>query len=112
MHETLSQSCSTEEDESEFVINKQKDAKNETEYEEYTVTYDVLRYFNVFEWGRNIVNRLYVSYEQVCMATTKEKYYMKMLETLINYNDRNNGPFSNEKTWQAVRRVMEEMEGE
>ena len=45
--------CSTEEDKSEFVINKQKDAKKE-------VTYDVPSYFDVFECGRKIWDRLEV----------------------------------------------------
>ena len=40
--------CSTGEDESECVINKQKDSNNETEYEEYSGTYGVKIYFNVF----------------------------------------------------------------
>ena len=59
------QQSSTEEDKSEFTINKQKDAKIE-------VTYDVPSYFNVFECGRNILDRLDVSYERVCMATARE----------------------------------------
>ena len=46
------------------------------------------------------------------MANTKDKYYAKMLETLVNYNDRNNGQFSNKKIQQAVIRVMAEMEEE
>ena len=69
MHETLLQSCSTdkdelcstEEDKSECTITKQKDANIE-------VTYDVSNYFNafnVFECGRNILDRLDVSYERV-----------------------------------------------
>ena len=70
VNKNLLQSCSTDKDESkciivnewyreeeksEFVTNKQKDAKNE-------VTYDVPIYFNVFECGRNILERLDVSY--------------------------------------------------
>ena len=50
--------CSTDEDESECGLNKQKDANNETEYDESPVTYNVTIYFNVFECGRNILNRL------------------------------------------------------
>ena len=46
------------------------------------------------------------------MATKKDKYYTKMLETLVDYNDHNNVPFSNEKIWQSFRRVMAEMEEE
>ena len=44
-------------------INKQKDAKNETEYEESSVTDEVPSYFNIFKCGRNILNRLDVTYE-------------------------------------------------
>ena len=43
------------------------------------------------------------------MATPRDEYYTDLLETLVNYNDRNNGPFSNEKIQQAVSRVMAEM---
>ena len=46
------------------------------------------------------------------MATTKEKYYTKMLETQVDYNDRNNVPLSNEKLIQAVSKVMAETEEE
>ena len=73
--------CSTEEDKSECSINKQKGAKKE-------VTYDALSYFNVFECGRKILDRLDVSYERACMSTAREEYYTKMLDYLIDHNDR------------------------
>ena len=65
-----------------------KDANNETNNEEYLVTNDVPSYFNVFK----------------CVGN--------MLETLVNYNDRNNRPLSNEKIQQAASRVIEETEEE
>ena len=105
--------CSTQEDKSKFVqknINKQEDANNDTEYEEYSVTDEVLIYFNMFKCGRNILNGLDVTYERACMATTKEKYYTKKLETIVDYNDRNNSPLSNEKLRQAVSKFMVETE--
>ena len=80
-----------EEDESECVhknINKQKYANNETEYEKYSVTHEVPSYFNIFDCGGDLLNGLDVTYEQACMSITKEKYYTKMLETLVDYNDR------------------------
>ena len=70
------------------------------------------RYFNIFDRGRNILNILDVEYERACMATTKEKYYTKMLETLVYYNDRNNEPLSNEKLRRAVSEFMAETEEE
>ena len=61
---------STEESESECVhknINREKDANNEAEYEEPTFTYDPVvkepRYFNIFECGNNILNRLDTMYK-------------------------------------------------
>ena len=61
------------------------------------MTYEVPRYFNILECGENLLNRLDVMYEKAFMATPRDKYYTKMLETLVDYNDRNNTPFSNEK---------------
>ena len=58
------------------------------------------------------MNRFDVKYEQACMATTKQKYYTKILETLVDYNDRNNAPLSNENLRKAVSKVMEETEEE
>ena len=78
-------------------INKQKDAKNEVEYNESSVIDELPSYFNIFECGRNILSRLGVTYDQACMANPKVKYYMTIVEALIDYNDRHNVPLSNEK---------------
>ena len=51
-------------------------------------------------------------YERACMATPREKYYTKILETLVDYNDRNNAPLSNEKLQKAISKFMEETEEE
>ena len=72
--------CSAEEDKSDFFhknINKQKDANNETEYEESSVKDEVPSYFNRLECGRNILNRLDGTYERACMDTLKDKYFEK-----------------------------------
>ena len=79
VHKTLSQSCSTEEDElcsveeckSECTITEQKYKKSE-------VTYDVSKYlniFNVFECRRKFLDRLDVSYKRAYMAPQKEEYF-------------------------------------
>ena len=75
-------------------IDKQKDGKNEADYEESSVTDEVLIYFSIFECGRNLLNRLDVTYERACMATQKEEYNTEMLETMIEHNDRSNTPLS------------------
>ena len=72
----------------------------------------MLRYFNISECGRNILNRLKVTYEQAYMAITKEEYFTKMLEDLVDYNDCHNAPLSNEKLRQAVSKFTAEMEEE
>ena len=88
-------------------INKQNYVKNETEYEESLITNEVPRYFNRYKCGKNILNRLDVEYEWACMATTTDEYYTNMLEMLVICNDCNNGPLSNVKIQQSVRRVTE-----
>ena len=68
--------CSMDEDKQECVhknIIKQKDANIEAEYEKTSVIDEVPTYFNIFECGRNILNRLDVTYERACMATPKEE---------------------------------------
>ena len=87
MHKTLLQSCSTDKDESKHSIvnktlsqncsaDKEKLSSTEEEKSECTitkkdakseVTYDVSKYFNVFnvlECGRKLLDRLDVSYGQ------------------------------------------------
>ena len=76
------------------------------------VTDEVLSYFKIFECDGNILNILDVTYERACMATQKEKYYMTLVKTLIDHNDRQNLPLSNEKLRQSVSTVMVETEEE
>ena len=58
------------------------------------------------------MNIIDVLYERACMATPRDEYYTKMLETLIDHNDRHNAPLSSEKLQQAVSKVMAETEEE
>ena len=58
-----------EESESECVhknINKEKGAKNKAEYKKNSVTYDPVfnkpSYFNVFECGKNLLNKFDTMY--------------------------------------------------
>ena len=69
-------------------------------------------YFNIFECGGNILDRIDVMYERACMAISKDKYYTTLLETLVDDNNRNGALLSNEKLQQAFGRVMEETEAE
>ena len=64
------------------------------------------RYFNIFEYGKHILNRLGVMFERACMSTTKDKYFEKILETVVVHSDRHNVPLSNENIRQAVRKFI------
>ena len=79
---------------------------------ESSLTDEVPNYFNIFKCGRNILNRLDVTYERACMAATKDKYFEKILETLVDHNDHHNAPLSNEKLQHTVIKVVAETEEE
>ena len=89
----VDEKCSTEKDISEYTITEQKDAESN----ESSVTKEVLIYFNIFECGRKILDILDVTYEQAYMETQKYKYCEKMFEILVNNNNCNGTPLSNEK---------------
>ena len=64
-------------------------------------------YFNIFECGRNILDRLDVTYQKAFMATPKDKYYNVLLDTLVKDNNLKVKPLSNDKIRQAVGKVTE-----
>ena len=63
--------------------------------------------FNIFEWGRNILDRLDISYERAYMDTPREEYFIEMLDHLNKYNERHIKLLSSKKLQEAVLRVME-----
>ena len=102
---------STEESEAECVhknVNKEKYANNEAEYEEPSVTHEVPRYFNIFECGKNILNRLDVTCEQACMSIQEEEYYTDIWETMIENNGCTKTLLSKEKLLQAINTIVAE----
>ena len=40
------------------------------------------------------------------MSAPKYRYYTEMLEIIVDYNDRNNAPLSNEKLQQEINRAI------
>ena len=58
---------------SQKYYQKQKESNNEAEHEESSITDEMLSHFNILERGKNILNRIDVTYEQECMATPKDK---------------------------------------
>ena len=93
-------------------VNKGGYSKNEADHEEPSITDNPVgkepSYFNIFERFNNLVNKLDVTCKRWCMATSTEKYYTKMHETLIDYNDCNNVTFSNEKIQDAMHKDIAE----
>ena len=74
------------------------------------MTEKVKMYFNIFECGRNLLDRLEVTYQREFMATPKDKYYNTFLDTLVKDDNLRGEPLSNEKIQQAVGKVTEETE--
>ena len=74
------------------------------------MTEKVKSYFNIYKCGRNLLDQIYVTYEQACMATSKEKYYNVLLYTLIKDNNIRGEPLFNENIQNAVGKVIEETE--
>ena len=101
VNKTLSQNNSV--DVSEYNITELKDE----EHKEISVTKEVKSYFNIFECGRNILDRIDATYQRAFMANPQDKYYTDMLENLIKVNNNECEPLSNLKIRQAVVDVRE-----
>ena len=86
---------STEESKSECYhknINKEKYANNEADHEEptYTNYSRVIKepiYFNIFECGKNILNRIDATCKRACTSTPRDKYYTELNRTITDCND-------------------------
>ena len=103
MHETLSENQSMDVSESECNIVHETLSRNNSsdvpdnviteikddEHKEPSVTEKDTSYFNIFEWGRNLLDQLDVTYQRAFMATpipeglyfpspARERYYDKM----------------------------------
>ena len=87
----------------EYTITELKDKG----YKEPSVTKEVKLYFNIFECGRNLLERLDVTYHRAFMATSLNKYYTEMLENQIKVNNLKSEPLSDERLQQVVIDVGE-----
>ena len=97
VHKTLSENNSKDVSESELnIVNKNVSQNNsmnvpeniitklkDKEHKEPSVTDKVTIYFNIYECGRNLLDRLEVTYQRAFMATPKDKYYNALLDTLF-----------------------------
>ena len=87
-------------------------ALKDEEHKEHTVTQKVKSYFNIYKCVRNLLDRLDVTYQQVSMATPKDKYYNALLDTLVKDNNIRGEPLFNQNIQKAVSDVIEETEAE
>ena len=69
-------------------------------------------YFNIFECGKNILNKLDALCGLAYMTTPRDKYCMELLRTVTDFNDHNGAPFSNEKIKYAIHRVIVEQKAD
>ena len=73
------------------------------EHKETSVTEKVTSHFNIFEYGRNILDQLDVTYQRAFMATSaQDEYYKEMTKSLIKANIGSDGKICNEKIQRAV----------
>ena len=49
-----------------------------------SIVINQLSYLNLFECGKNFLNKLDATCEQVCMETSKDKYYTEIQKTLTD----------------------------
>ena len=120
MHETLSENNSKDVSESERnIVNETLSQNNSMDVSEYIitelkdelpVTEKVTSYFNIYECGRNLLDRLDVTYQRAFMVTPKYKYCNTFLDTLVKDNNLRGEPFSNQNIQDAVSDVIEETE--
>ena len=57
------------------------------DHKEPSVTEKVKSHFNIYECGRNLLDRLDVTYQRAFMAIPKDKYYNVLLDTLSKDNN-------------------------
>ena len=121
MHKTLSEKNSKDVSESERnIVNETLSQKNSADvpentitelkdenHKEHSVTEKVKSCLNIYECGRNVLDQLDVTYQQVYMATPKEKYYNALLDNLAKENNIKGEPLSNEKIQKEVGKVIE-----
>ena len=97
--------------------NIEKDARNEAENEEPMVTDDPIVfkeqiYFNTLECGKDILNRIEATCEQMCMAIPRYKYLSELYRTITYCNYCNGATFLNDNIQYAIHRVIVEEEAD
>ena len=74
------------------------------------MTKEVKRYFKIFECDRNLLNILYIPYQQAFIATPQDKYYNLLMNNVVKDNNLKGAPLSNDNLGQEDGKVMKETE--
>ena len=113
VHKTLSQNNST--DVPSNVITELKD----DDHKEHSVIEKGTSYFNIFEWGRNLLDQLDVTYQRAFMASpvqeglyqpspARERYYDQMAESLIKAKVGSDGTINNDELHKEITQLKSE----
>ena len=115
VHENLSQKNSTDAP-ANFITELKDD-----EHIEPSVIGKVTSYFNIFECGRNLLDQLDVAYQRAFMASPvqegyyqpspeRERYYDKLVKSLINSTVGSDGTINNDNLNEAITQFKAEKE--
>ena len=75
------------------------------------MTQKVTSFFNIFDCGRNLLDKIDVTYQQAFIATSaQDEYYEEMTKILIKANIGSDGKICNENIQQSVIDLREELD--
>ena len=91
----------------------------DNEHKEPSVIQKGTIYFNILKWGRNILDKLDVTYQRAFMASpvqegyyqpspARERYYDQLAKILINLNFRSDRTINNDNIKQATTQLKAE----
>ena len=63
-------------------------------------------YFELFDCGKEFLNKLNVMHNRACMASAKENYWSEFHQIIINLNDQNDTPLSNVNIGKSKNQVI------
>ena len=117
VHKTLSQNNS-----SDVLTNVITELKYD-EHIEPSVVDKGSSYFNIFECGRNLLDKLDITYQRAFIATpvperldqpspAQERYYDQISDSLIEVNVHSNGTINDEELHKAITLLKSEKEAE
>ena len=81
------------------------------EHKEPSVTEKVTSYFNILKCGRNLLDKLDVTYQRAFMATSAQyEYYREITQSLIKANIGSDGKICNDNIHQSVVDLRSELD--